>query len=143
MKILKIALRTKTHKITATTGAVYQTEDGMELFNNTDALMRLFLALTVVLGLMMFTAWVAKMLGLQPLLRRRDPCGTRLRLIDTLSIGSDQRLVLIGRDEVEHLVYIGAQGACVVESGIRSHTQILPPAFSQKTDPVTPSESTR
>ncbi|MBV9859267.1 MAG: flagellar biosynthetic protein FliO [Alphaproteobacteria bacterium] len=43
----------------------------------------------------------------------------RLGIIEAAAIDSKRRLVLLRRDEVEHLVLIGPDGSTVVESGIR------------------------
>ncbi len=42
----------------------------------------------------------------------------RLAVVETLMIGPRQRLYIIRRDSVEHLVFAGPDGACLVESGI-------------------------
>lgn len=42
----------------------------------------------------------------------------RLAVVETLMIGPRQRLYIIRRDNVEHLIFAGPDGACLVESGI-------------------------
>jgi flagellar protein FliO/FliZ len=41
----------------------------------------------------------------------------RLAVIETLMIGPRQRLFIVRRDAVEHLVFSGPDGAVVIESG--------------------------
>ena len=42
----------------------------------------------------------------------------RLVVVETLMVGPKQRLLIIRRDDVEHLVLAGADGATVIESNI-------------------------
>lgn len=44
----------------------------------------------------------------------------RLRIVETLSLDGRRRLVLLRRDDREHLVILGANGETVIESGIES-----------------------
>jgi len=42
----------------------------------------------------------------------------RLAIVETLMVGPRQRLFIVRRDNVEHLVLSGPDGACLVETGI-------------------------
>jgi flagellar protein FliO/FliZ len=42
----------------------------------------------------------------------------RLAVIETLMVGPRQRLFIVRRDNVEHLIFASPDGACLVESGI-------------------------
>src|ERR1700691_3339336 len=81
---------------------------------------RFFLAFLIVLGLIGVTAWAVRRFGGGPLgdsgLRRRPP---RLAVIDYASVDSRRRLILVRRDNVEHLLMIGGPTDVVVESTIR------------------------
>jgi flagellar protein FliO/FliZ len=52
----------------------------------------------------------------------------RLSISESLMLGPRQRLLLIRRDNVEHLVLSGPDGASVIESGIPApaKTEVLP-----------------
>lgn len=43
----------------------------------------------------------------------------RLAIVETLMLGPKQRLFIIRRDNVEHLVLSGPEGASVIEANIR------------------------
>ena len=81
--------------------------------------MRFFIAFLVVLGLIGLTAWVVRRFGSDRLggaaTRGRQP---RLAVIDAASIDSRRRLVIIRRDNVEHLLMIGGATDVVVETNI-------------------------
>lgn len=47
----------------------------------------------------------------------------RLRVIETLSLSTQHRAILIERDAVQHLVIIGPNGETVVETGIKAPDQ--------------------
>ena len=51
----------------------------------------------------------------------------RLAIVETLMIGPRQRLYIVRRDDVEHLVFAGPDGASVIEAGIPA-AQIPAPA---------------
>lgn len=76
--------------------------------------LRFILALVLVVGLLALTAFLLRRSGLAPKLGR----GRRLSMIEALPLGPRHRLVLVRRDDVEHLLLIGPQGDVVVESGI-------------------------
>ena len=46
--------------------------------------------------------------------------------METRAIDTRHRLVLLSRDEVEHLVILGPHGESVIESGIKGNSQQLP-----------------
>ena len=92
--------------------------------------MRLFLAFLIVLGLILAAAWALSRSGRG---RLASASGRQLRLavIDSASFEGSRRLILIRRDNVEHLLMIGGPTDVVVE------TKILHAAGEQLEAPVT------
>lgn len=83
-------------------------------------------ALIFVIGLVIAAGWVARRFGLggamaTPLGRRR-----RLQMIEVLPVDARRRLVLVRRDDVEHLLLIGPNDALLVERGIGTERFTLP-----------------
>ena len=79
---------------------------------------RFFIAFLVVLGLIGLTAWLVRRFGANRLgnaSRGRQP---RLAVIDAATVDGRRRLVLIRRDNVEHLLMIGGPSDLVVEPNI-------------------------
>ncbi|MGB7101241.1 MAG: flagellar biosynthetic protein FliO, partial [Xanthobacteraceae bacterium] len=79
---------------------------------------RFFLAFLVVLGLIGATAWAVRRFGggrLSSTARGRQP---RLAVIDYASVDARRRLILVRRDNVEHLLMIGGPTDIVVEPNI-------------------------
>ena len=73
-------------------------------------------ALLLVLGLVGAAGLAARRFGLGSLVK---PVATRrLAVVETLMIGPRQRLLIVRRDGVEHLVLSGPEGTSVIESGI-------------------------
>jgi flagellar protein FliO/FliZ len=78
---------------------------------------RFVLALVFVLALIGLIAWLARRFGLAGRLPvSRGP--RRLRIVEVAPIDARRRLVLLGRDGVEHLVLLGANSDLVIESAI-------------------------
>src|SRR5271155_2014000 len=79
---------------------------------------RFFLAFLIVLGLIGATAWAVRRFGAGRLgagTRGRQP---RLAVIDYASVDGRRRLILVRRDNVEHLLMIGGPSDVVVEPNI-------------------------
>src|SRR6187397_2550507 len=79
---------------------------------------RFFIAFLVVLALIGLTAWLVRRFGANRLgnaSRGRQP---RLAVIDAATVDGRRRLVLIRRDNVEHLLMIGGPTDVVVEPNI-------------------------
>ncbi|HZD91911.1 MAG TPA: flagellar biosynthetic protein FliO, partial [Pseudolabrys sp.] len=80
---------------------------------------RFFIAFLVVLALIGLTAWVVRRFGANRLggagARGRQP---RLAVIDAATVDGRRRLVLIRRDNVEHLLMIGGPSDVVIEPNI-------------------------
>ena len=73
-------------------------------------------ALLLVLGLVGAAALAARRFGLSGLIK---PVATRrLSIVETLTLGPRQRLLIVRRDGVEHLVLTGPEGTSVIEAGI-------------------------
>src|SRR5580692_4580484 len=98
---------------------------------------RFFLAFLIVLGLIGATAWAVRRFGTGRLggaaARGRQP---RLGVIDYASVDARRRLILVRRDNVEHLLMIGGPTDVVVEANIvravatpRDVTVARPPAM--------------
>lgn len=82
---------------------------------------RFALALILVLGLIALLAWVLRRFGMGMKLTK----GRRLGIVEIQSLGPRHRLILLRRDQVEHLVIVGPHSETVVETGITT-----PPASS-------------
>lgn len=81
------------------------------------AYLQFLLALIVVLGIILGLAWLARRFGMggAPMGTRRR---RRLALMETLAIDGKRRLVLVRRDDREHLLLIGGASDLVVETGL-------------------------
>lgn len=79
-----------------------------------DSYLRFILALVLVLGLLALAAFLLRRSGIAPKLGR----SRRLSAVESLPIGPKHRLLLVRRDNVEHLLLLGPQGDLVVEGDI-------------------------
>lgn len=82
-------------------------------------IVRLVAALVFVLALIGLFAWLLRRFGPTMRLGRVG----RLRLVETIAVDSRRRLVLIRRDQTEHLLLIGGTGDLVIETGITVATE--------------------
>lgn len=81
-----------------------------------DTYLRFVLALLLVLGLIAILAWALRRFGFGGALRTDSR--RRIQILETTPLGPRHRLVLIRRDQTEHLLLLGPQGDVVVEQGI-------------------------
>jgi len=92
--------------------------------------LRFLLVLVLVIGLIMALGWGLKRVGIggaaPGLLARK-----RLRTVESATIDSRYRVVLVRRDAVEHLVLIGPTSSQVIETGIPAPADdpAAPPSF--------------
>ena len=80
--------------------------------------LRTVFALLFVLGLIGLLYVLARQYGSQRLGLGRSGPGGRLAVVEARSLGARHRLVLVRRDDVEHLLLIGPDRDVVVEAGI-------------------------
>ncbi len=82
------------------------------------SLIRFVAAFALVLSLIALMAWVLKrwpgLLGVAG----TPGAKPRLKIIEQRGIDSRRRLVLVQRDDVQHLLLVSATGECVIETGI-------------------------
>ena len=89
--------------------------------------LRFLLALAAVLGLIALFAWAVRRFRLGEFAGSAMNAG-RLEVVQTLPIDGRQRLVLVRRDDREHLLMIGQERPVVIECGI------MPPRTPCPTD---------
>ncbi len=90
----------------------------MSLLSSMPFPIQFFVAFLVVLGLIAGTAWVVRRFGggrTDGAARGRQP---RLAVVDHASVDGRRRLLIIRRDNVEHLVMVGGPTDVVVETNI-------------------------
>lgn len=81
---------------------------------------RFLLALVFVLALIALIAWCARRFGLLRGAVRPRMGARRIEVVEVAPIDSKRRLVLVRRDDAEHLLLLGATQDIVVETGIES-----------------------
>jgi flagellar protein FliO/FliZ len=80
--------------------------------------LRFVLALLVVLALIGTFAWLARRWGFGGVQTSRRDRSERLEVIEAVSVDARRRLVLIRRDDREHLILLGQDSELVIETGI-------------------------
>jgi flagellar biogenesis protein FliO len=98
---------------------------------------RFIIAFVVVLALIALTAWLVRRFGRGALAsaggRGRQP---RLAVIDAATVDPRRKLILVRRDNVEHLLMIGGPSDVVVESNIVRAVPAAREAPATRTAPV-------
>ncbi len=80
--------------------------------------LRFVAALLFVLGLIGGFAWAVRHFKLDERFANLSPSTRRLKIIESLPIDPRRRLVIVRRDDVEHLLVLGQNGETVVERSI-------------------------
>jgi flagellar protein FliO/FliZ len=73
-------------------------------------------AFIFVISLMLMLGWALKRMGLPGTAQNRGP--RRLKIIEALPLDHRRRLMLVQRDNVQHLLVLSATGEILVESNI-------------------------
>jgi len=79
--------------------------------------LKFLLALIFVLGLIGAAAWAARRFGLGGTLAPNTGKARRLSVVEVMPLDARRKLVLLRRDEVEHLVLLGPGTDLHMESG--------------------------
>ena len=93
--------------------------------------LRFMLALAFVLGLILGAALLAKRFGLGNQAPMRLRGQKRLAIVESMALDTKHRLVLVRRDQTEHLIVVGATADLVVETGITAPPALPAPAEPQ------------
>lgn len=84
-----------------------------------DTYFRFLIALVFVLALIGLLTWLARRFGVGGgAVARGAGKGRRLGIVEVSALDAKHRLVLLRRDDVEHLIVLGAGSDLLVESGI-------------------------
>jgi flagellar protein FliO/FliZ len=86
--------------------------------------LRYFGALLLVLAMVGGAGLLARRFGVPGVTKAASD--KRLAIVETLMVGPRQRLFIVRRDKVEHLVLSGPDGASVIESGITAKSASAP-----------------
>lgn len=87
--------------------------------------LRFVLALLFVLALIGLAAWLVRRFGLAGAVVLPRGRQRRLSVVESVAVDGKHRLVLLRRDEVEHLVLLGPGPHLLVESGITPPPEAL------------------
>lgn len=98
-----------------------------------DLYLRFLVALAFVLALIALLTWAAKRFGWGGALAVKAGPEKRLSVVEVRVLDSRRKLVLIRRDEREHLILIGPGQDLLVESGIAARAMAAPAAPQEKT----------
>lgn len=80
--------------------------------------LRFLLVLVFVLGLIALFAWLARRFGVGGRVAATSGRNRRLGVVEVLPLDGRRKLVLLHRDDREHLVILGQSEETVVETGI-------------------------
>jgi flagellar protein FliO/FliZ len=94
--------------------------------------LRFMLALAFVLGLILGAALLAKRFGIGNQAPMRLRGQKRLAIVESMALDTKHRLLLVRRDQTEHLIVIGGMSDLVIETGIVAH----PTSEASSTMPV-------
>lgn len=85
-------------------------------------LVKFFSAFVFVITLMLLLSWIMKRFG-SSASRKAGGNKRRLKIVEFMQLDHRRRLVLVQRDNREHLLLLGSQSETVVETGIQENTE--------------------
>ncbi len=95
-----------------------------------ESYMRFVFALVFVLGLIGVLAALGRRYGMGYKRSSRGGDKRRLAIVEVIPIDARRRLILVERDDVQHLLVLGSTSETVVETGIPRKLKQPPPAFA-------------
>lgn len=91
----------------------------MEEWSALPQIFQLIAALVFVVSLMGGLALVLKKLGLSGAVPAMAGKEKRLKIIEVLPLDARRKMVIVQRDEVQHLILLGGNHETVIETGIK------------------------
>lgn len=85
-------------------------------------------ALAFVIALIAVLAWAVKRFGLAAHMGAAKSGKRRLSIVESTALDTKRRIVLVRRDDREHLLLLGAGNDAVIETGIVAPPEPMPPA---------------
>jgi len=92
----------------------------MDHLTNVDIYLRFFVAFGLIIMLIGMAAWLARFLGFSTPMRMRGQKQRRLSVVDAIALDTKRRLILISRDDVEHLICVGGTTDFIVEHNVKT-----------------------
>ena len=90
--------------------------------------LRFLLALVFVIGLIGVFTVLARRMGFGfPAAALKKSANRRLSVVEAAPLDGRRRMILIRRDDTEHLILLGPNSELVVESGIKANTETADP----------------
>jgi flagellar protein FliO/FliZ len=86
----------------------------------TVSVLRFVLAFAFVLGLLGLFAWGLKRWGDPQKVMKRMRAGRRMQVSETLYLDNRRKLVLVRRDDTEHLILLSPSSEAVIETGLKA-----------------------
>jgi flagellar protein FliO/FliZ len=83
-----------------------------------ETILTAFFALVLVLGLIGVLALLGRRFGLLAAARPRRGAGRRLSITEVAPVDAKRRLILVRRDQTEHLVLLGGDSDLIIERNI-------------------------
>ncbi len=80
--------------------------------------LKFVLALIFVIGLIGLLSFLIRRFGMGAIAPYRKSAERRLSVIEVTVVDTKRRLVLVRRDDKEHLILLGANSELLIESGI-------------------------
>ncbi|MGF1611156.1 MAG: flagellar biosynthetic protein FliO [Kiloniellales bacterium] len=108
-----------------------------------DVYARFLLALLFILALIGTLAWLARRFGLGGRLVANSPGQRRLAIAEVLALDSRRKLVLLRRDDREHLVLLGPTTDLLVETGIAAPADLAARRPADRAGAPSPSRSSQ
>jgi flagellar biogenesis protein FliO len=81
-----------------------------------DAVIRALLSLVLVLGLIAGAGYLVRRFGVQGGLVMKRGARRRLGIVEQLTLDNRRRLVLVKKDDMEHLLLVGGGADLLIES---------------------------
>src|SRR3990167_1032787 len=92
----------------------------MDNLTNVDIYLSFFVAFGLIIMLIGLAAWLARFLGYNTTLSLRGQKLRRLSIVDAIALDAKRRLILVSRDDVEHLICIGGGTDFMVEHNVKT-----------------------
>lgn len=85
---------------------------------DTQLIMRLILGMVFIFALLTFGVWILKKSGFSAQIQKSRSKNKRASIVEVQQVDTKRRLIMVRRDDVEHLILLGPNNDVLVEASI-------------------------
>lgn len=98
---------------------------------DTQMIFRLILGMVFIFGLLIFGVWLLRKTGVSNYVQKARNKNKRATIVEAMQVDPKRRLVMVRRDNVEHLLLLGPNNDLLIEGNIPDQEAVFEQALKK------------